>query len=103
MIEIVLAVNEKVRDVAKDLPNKGAGDIDALLPLILNLVYTAAGLLAIGYIIYAGYTFVRSEGDHGQVAKARQAIFWAMAGLFMVILAAVITNFVIFGVDQWIK
>ena len=103
MIEILLAVNEKVRDAAKDLPNQGGGDVKALLPLVLNLVYTIAGLLAVGYVIYAGYSFTRSEGDAGQVNKARQSIFWAIAGLLMVVLAAVITNFVIFGVGKWME
>lgn len=102
MTWVVFAVNDAARKVAKKLPNSGK-DINTILPNILNLIYTIAGLLAVGYIIYAGYSFVRSEGDPQQVAKARQSIFWAMAGLFMVVLAAVITNFIIFGVDKWLE
>lgn len=102
MTWVVFAVNDAAKNVAKKLPNSGK-NVDAILPNILNLIYTIAGLLAVGYIIYAGYSFTRSEGDAGQVNKARQSIFWAMAGLFMVVLGAVITNFIIFGVEKWTK
>lgn len=62
---------------------------------ILTFIYTAAGLTAVGYIIYAGYMYVRSEGDVGKVRQAYQMITFALIGLAVVILAAVVTSVVI--------
>lgn len=66
---------------------------------IMSLIYTLAGLTAVGYVIYGGYLYVRAEGDVGKVRQARQTIFWAIMGLIVIIFAAVITNFIISGVE----
>ena len=94
MDELGKAINE--------LPNKNLNEGNLMVG-ILNLVYTIAGLVAVGMIVYAGYVFMRTEGDAGKANKARQTMLWAISGLVIVIAAAVLTNFVIFGVDKWKK
>ena len=64
----------------------------------LNTVYFWAGVLAVIYIIVAGFRFVTSNGDSGQVAQARKGILGAVVGLVIVLSAFVITNYVIQGV-----
>ena len=61
----------------------------------LNAAYAMAGIVAVGFIVYAGVNYAISTGDPGKVAKAHKTIMYALIGLAIVILAAVITNFVL--------
>ena len=68
---------------------------DADLKNILNTIYFWAGAIAVLIIIYAGVVFVTSKGDASRVAKAKNSIMGAVIGLVIVILAFVITNFIV--------
>lgn len=61
---------------------------------ILNGVYFAVGAVAVVIIILAGYTFVTAVYDPAKIAKAKNAILYSVVGLIVVILAFVITSFV---------
>lgn len=88
-----MKIEDKVSAVGK-LPQNGLS-----INSILIAVYALAALTAVGFVIYGGYNFIRSEGDVGKVQLAKQTVFWAIFGLVIVIFAAVITNFVIGGVE----
>lgn len=60
-----------------------------------NTAYAMAGIVAVGFIIYAGADYVIAVGDPGKIAKSHKTIMYALIGLAVVILAAVITNFVL--------
>lgn len=61
----------------------------------LNFAYGVAGIVAVIIIIVAGIQYVTSVGDPGKTSKALKTIIYAAAGLAVVILAAIITNFLI--------
>ena len=67
-------------------------DPNAALQSGLNFAYGVAGIVA---VIVAGIQYVTSVGDPGKTSKALKTIIYAAAGLAVVILAAVITNFLI--------
>lgn len=85
----------KIEDKVDAIGNLPQGDLN--LGTVLMAVYALAGLTAVGFVIFGGYQFIRSEGDHSKVQQAQQMIFWAIAGLVVVIFAAAITNFAISG------
>lgn len=62
---------------------------------VLNLAYFATGVLAIFAIIIASFMYVISRGDAGEIAKAKMAIIYSVAGLVVVSLAFTVTNFII--------
>lgn len=66
---------------------------DAVLLSVLNAAYVTAGIVAVGFIIYGGVTYITSTGDPSKVKKASMAILYSVIGLIVVILAAAITNF----------
>ncbi len=68
---------------------------DQLLVNGLNLTYFLAGVIAVIVIIIAGIMYVTSTGDSGKVAKAKNLLTYSIVGLVVVLLAFVITNFVI--------
>ncbi len=69
-------------------------DSNSVLTGVLNTVYFAAGVAAVIVIIIAGIMYATSEGDSGKTAKAKNMILYAVVGLVVIILAFVITGFI---------
>lgn len=70
-------------------------DANAALAGILNTTYFWAGIIAVIVIVAAGYYFVTSSGDSAGVQRAKQAIIGASVGLIVILMAFVITQFVL--------
>lgn len=71
---------------------------DGLVKNILNAVYYAAGIVAVGMIVFSGYKYVLSSGNPDKIKKAKDTLLYAVIGIIVVLIAFVITNFVISGV-----
>ena len=61
---------------------------------ILNFVYSIAGLVAVAFIIRGAFFHIQSQGSPDKVKQGNQTLVYAIVGLAVVILAAVITNFI---------
>lgn len=70
-------------------------DANSALHGLLNAAYTWAGVICVLVIIVAGYFYVTSSGDAARVKKAKEAIFGAVIGLVLILMAFAITTFVI--------
>lgn len=70
-------------------------DPNKMLQNGLNTAFAAAGLVAVGFIIYGGIMYMTSAGDPNKVKKATNALLYSIIGLAVVILAAAIVNFVL--------
>lgn len=68
---------------------------DELLANGLNLAYFIAGVVAVIVIVVAGLMYATSAGNAGRVTKAKNLLVYAIAGLVVVLVAFVITGFVI--------
>lgn len=62
---------------------------------IINWVIGLLGIVCVIVIVIGGIQYMTSTGDPGKVKKARDTILYGIIGLIIVILAAVIVNFVI--------
>lgn len=102
LVRTVGDASGKVKELASKLPNNSENTND-ILKDAMNMLFSVAGLVAIGMIIYSGFMFMRSEGDPNQANKARQSAFWSIVGLVVVIMSAAFANFVIYGVGEWKK
>lgn len=78
------------------LPTKEAGT--SQLGAILNVVYLIAGGIAVLMVVLAGISYATSSGDANKLAKAKNTIIYAVAGLVVVGTAFLITNFIVKGV-----
>lgn len=74
-----------------DLPKLSA---DSALHTILTTVYTVAGIICVLVIIAAGFMYVTSAGNAAAVKKAKDAIFGAVIGIIIIMLAFAITAFI---------
>lgn len=61
---------------------------------VIDMLVRAAGLVALVYIVWSGYRYMRSQGDPSVVGEAKSTLTNAIIGLVVVILAVGIIEFV---------
>lgn len=78
-------------------PNQGIVQLSSqqLLANALNIVYFIAGTVAVIVIIISGINYTTSAGDSGKITKAKNMLTYSIVGLIVVLVAFVITSFVI--------
>lgn len=72
-----------------------ATDPNVVIGNVLTIVYFWAGVIAVLVIIVAGFFYTTSVGNPVQTNRAREAIIYSIVGLVMVMMAFVITQFVL--------
>lgn len=70
-------------------------DPDNVLNSVLGIVYFAGGAACVIVIVIAGILYATSDGDAGKVKTAKNAILYAVIGLVVILMAFVITGFVL--------
>lgn len=71
------------------------GDLPTTIIRIINWTLVLVGVLALAFIVYAGFLYITSRGDEGQVERAKNIIVNAVIGIVIIGVAAVLVNFVI--------
>lgn len=83
---------------------KGSGDcsgldaesrVNSIMRLAINLLSVIAGFAAVIMIILAGFKYITSEGDAGNISSAKTALLYAIIGIVVVALAQFIVRFVL--------
>jgi hypothetical protein len=69
-----------------------AGLVDTIINII-NALLVLAAIAAIVFVIIGGVRYVTAQGDEDAVAQAKNTIIYAIIGIIIIILAAVIVNF----------
>lgn len=77
-----------------DINNLPTDSANLVLANTLNLVYFTASVVAVIIIILSGYTFATAVYDPAKITKAKNAILYASVGLIVVLVAFVVTQFV---------
>lgn len=65
-----------------------------VLAAILEILLQVASLVAVGFVVYAGFQFLTSQGEPDKVVQARMALINALVGLTIAVMAAVTVNFI---------
>ena len=72
-----------------------ATDIGHLITNAINLLFVAAALLALAFLIFGGIKWLTSQGEKEGVTKARETIVASIVGLVIIFLSYVIVNFLL--------
>jgi len=72
----------------------GAGDIRGIINDIIIAVLNFLALIAVVVVIIAGIRLIVSQGNDEEKDKAKKAIFYALAGLVIVLFARVIVGLI---------
>jgi len=67
-----------------DVNTEGAGII-AFASNIIKLITIVAGIWAMFNFLFAGFTYITSQGDPKGLEAARQKIFFSIIGLFIMV------------------
>ncbi|MCL2001812.1 pilin [Candidatus Saccharibacteria bacterium] len=73
----------------------GVVTIESLMELILNILTTLVGALAVMYIVIAAIKYIISGGDEKKVANAKNTLLYAIVGLVVAIAARLIIGLVL--------
>lgn len=87
------AITLNPTDIGLDNAPREIGE--AQIQSILNLVYMAAGIVAVLAIIIGAVRFMAANGEASKVATAKNVISYAVVGLVVVLMAAAATNWII--------
>lgn len=68
------------------------GTFGALFKSMIQGLLGLAGLLAIHMIIISGYKYITAQGNQEQTEQAKEGLYWAVAGLIVILLAYVIVT-----------
>jgi len=83
--------------VNPDAGNIGAtakGSLGSNITTIINYFLGLLGLIAVGFLIYAGVLMVTAGGKEEQVTKAKKIIMYAVGGIVIILLSYTIVTFV---------
>lgn len=75
------------------------GEIDNAIINVINAIMGIVAAVAVIAIVIGGIQYMTSVGDPGKVKRAKDTILYAVIGLVIVILAAVIVNVVINSIN----
>ena len=62
---------------------------------VVNWILIAVGIICVVFIIFGGIRYATSGGDAEKVKKAKNTLLYAIIGLAIALLAAVIVNLVV--------
>lgn len=72
----------------------GVSSVEHFIRSIIQVLAGLAGLVATGFFVAGGFTYITSSGNPEQLDKAKRTLTWSAIGLAIVIAAFVISNIV---------
>lgn len=80
----------------------GSGGLEDLIQWVLRVLFIISVALALLFLLWGGVKWIISGGDKEKIASARKTILYAIIGIVIVLLSAVIVQFVgyITGADS---
>jgi hypothetical protein len=76
------------------LGNGKTSDILLVLLAVVDDLLRIAGLVAIGFVIYAGIKYVMSQGSPDETSKAQSTLMNALIGLAVALIAIALVSFI---------
>lgn len=67
-------------------------DIRDLVRKILDVVVEFGAIVAVFFLIYAGFLFVKAQGNDSELQKAKSVFFWTIVGGMVVLGAHVLSR-----------
>ena len=85
----------QVKQVASENKLNQGQSSKQILQNIVAWLTSLLGTVALISLLYGGYLYISSQGDEGNVEKAKSILLYSIIGLILVGLAGVIVNVVI--------
>lgn len=73
----------------------GVSNVEDFIRNIIKVVAGLAGLVATGFFVVGGFTYITSSGNPEHLDRAKRTLLWSGIGLAIVIAAFVISNIIV--------
>src|ERR1035437_197394 len=68
--------------------------VDNFIRNVIKVIAGLAGLIATGFFVIGGFSYITSSGNPEHLDKAKRTLLWSSIGLAIVIAAFVLSNIV---------
>lgn len=72
----------------------GVSNVESFIKSVITLLAGLAGLVATGFLVVGGFSYITSSGNPEHLDRAKRTIMFSMLGLAITIGAFVISNIV---------
>lgn len=62
-------------------PLRGIGNLDELIIAVLGIVVKIGAYVAVFFIIWSGFLFVKAQGNSTELQKAKDTFLWTIVGI----------------------
>lgn len=69
-------------------------DVWTIALVVVSTILKLTGYIAVGFIIWGGVKYLKSQGEPGEVTQARLIIYNALLGLIICILSVAIVQYI---------
>lgn len=76
-------------------PLGNVNTLDAFIQVIAKTAATLGGIIAVIFIIYSGFLFVKARGNPTEITKAKETLKWTVIGTAVLLGAYVIAQAII--------
>jgi hypothetical protein len=88
----------EVKLITEDDRPDGINESDNIRGLILGIIQFLlgfVGVIAVGFVIYAGFLMMTAGGNEDQIGNGKKIILWAAIGIIVILLSWVIIDLVV--------
>jgi hypothetical protein len=94
----VYAQVDKVQEGVNEInPNPSGPSLGEFIKLIINVLLSVIGIVAVIMLIVGGFRYVFSQGNEKAIQGAKDTILYAIIGIVVAVLAIAIVNFILNG------
>ncbi|MDO8555377.1 MAG: hypothetical protein Q7R75_02330 [bacterium] len=76
-------------------PLGNVNTLDAFIQIIAKTAATLGGIIAVIFIIYSGFLFVKARGNPTEITKAKETLKWTLIGTAVLLGAYIIAQAII--------
>lgn len=74
---------------------EGEPTVNSILNTAVNVLSLIVGIVAVIFVIYAGFKYVTAEGDSSKISSAKNTLIYAIVGLVVAGVARPLVQFVL--------
>lgn len=91
---LAIAVSQLVYAHPAFAATAGVSNVENFIRSIITVLAGISGLVATGFFVVGGFTYITSSGNPEQLDKGKRTLTWSAIGLAIVIAATVLANIV---------
>ncbi len=94
LIALVVTATQLVYAQPVFAATAGVSNVENFIRSIITVLAGISGLVATGFFVVGGFTYITSSGNPEQLDKGKRTLTWSAIGLAIVIAATVLANIV---------